>query len=366
MAIPFADLKLENDSIRDEINTAIQRVLDSGWYILGDEVTRFEAEFSNYLGATYCAGVASGTEAIQLALMAAGIGAGDEVIAPANTCMPSIFGIQSTGARAVLADVDPDSYTISPAAIEEAITGRTKAILPVHLYGHPCDMEPINTVAKAHSLIVVEDCAQAHGARYKGRLCGTLGDLAAFSFYPSKNLGAIGDGGAVVTQSEDYFEKLVKLRNYGQSDRYTHHTNGINSRLDELQAAILRVKLKHLNHWNELRRRFAEFYSKALGDSGLTLPTEATHAEHCYHLYVVRHKERDRLKKYLGDAGIGTQIHYPIPVHHQPVWENSNSSSQSYPRSEELSREILSLPLQPLIPEETVNEVIRTIQKFSV
>jgi dTDP-4-amino-4,6-dideoxygalactose transaminase len=365
MAIPFADLKLENDSIREEINTAMQRVLDSGWYVLGNEVSAFEKEFAEFVGIRYCAGVASGTEAIQLALMAAGIGPGDEVIVPANTCMPSIVGIRSAGAQPVLADVNPESFTVSPTEIEKAVTSKSKAILPVHLYGHPCDMDPINAIAKAHDLLVVEDCAQAHGARYKGQLCGTLGDLAAFSFYPSKNLGAIGDGGAVVTQSEEYFESLTKLRNYGQTDRYTHHTIGINSRLDELQAAILRTKLKHLGEWHDLRRKWADLYTQSLSSSGLALPTEASYAEHCYHLYVIRHGERDRLKEFLSEQGIGTQIHYPIPIHQQPVWESLGLESHRYPQTEQISKEILSLPLQPLIPKENILKVIDAIQNFS-
>jgi len=364
MAIPFADLKLENESIRDQINAAVQRVLDSGWYILGTEVEAFEEEFSDFLGVTHTVGVASGTEAIQLALLAAGIGPGDEVIAPANTCMPTIVGIQSTGATAVLADVDLTTFTICPKSIKAVLSDQTKAIVPVHLYGHPCDMDAINAIAKSRGLIVVEDCAQAHGARYKGNLCGTLGDLAAFSFYPSKNLGAIGDGGAVTTLSDTFFERLTRLRNYGQSDRYTHHTTGINSRLDEMQAAILRVKLKYLTTWNGLRQSHAISYANGLKNLGLILPTASENIEHSFHLYVVRHESRNQLKEYLMGAGIGTQIHYPIPVHEQPVMQDAIMSDQDLPNATRLSKEILSLPLQPLISEDSIEKVIDSIASF--
>jgi dTDP-4-amino-4,6-dideoxygalactose transaminase len=302
-------------SYKSEIDTAISRVLDSGWYILGKEVKAFEKEFTGYIGVAHGIGVGSGTEALHLALVACGIGRGDEVITVSHTAVATVAAIELAGATPVLVDIDPEFYTIDPDKIESAITTHTKAIIPVHIYGHPADMDPIAEIAEKHNLKVIEDCAQAHGATYKGKRVGSFGDMGCFSFYPTKNLGAIGDGGIVVTGDKELAEKARLLREYGWAERYVSHFTGWNTRLDEIQAAILCVKLKHLDDDNSKREHIAEEYNKELGYVDIILPKQRKDSTHVYHLYVIRAERRDALLSFLREKGIGASIHYPEPVH---------------------------------------------------
>jgi dTDP-3-amino-3,4,6-trideoxy-alpha-D-glucose transaminase len=343
-----------------DIDAAVRRVLDSGWYILGGEVEAFEAEFAAYHGVRHAVGVANGTDAIELALRAAGVGVGDEVITVAHTAVATVCAIERAGAKPVLADIDPQTYTLDPAAAEAAITPRTKAIIPVHLYGQPADMAALVAIAEQHRLLLIEDCAQAHGARLNGRLVGTWGHLAAFSFYPTKNLGAVGDGGAVLTNDDGYAQRLRRLRNYGQISRYDHAERGINSRLDELQAAILRVKLPHLDAQNARRRQIARGYDDGLAEF-VTVPPQRPGAESVYHLYVVRHPARDALRARLADAEIGTLIHYPTPIHLQPAYRDLGCAPGSLPVTERVSREIVSLPLYIGLSDAEVERVIAAV-----
>lgn len=344
--IPFQNLQPLHESLSEEIQAAVLRVLRSGWYILGPEVERFEAELAAYHGVEHAVGVASGTDAIELALRAAGIGPGDEVITVAHTAAATVCAIERAGARPVLVDIDARSYTMDPTAAAAAVTRRTKAIVPVHLYGHPADMDALLSIAKRHHLAVIEDCAQAHGACYRGQVVGTMGDLAAFSFYPTKNLGACGDGGAVLTRDPQLDARLRRLRSYGQTSRYEHAQRGVNSRLDEIQAAILTIKLRHLDKHNALRRELAERYSSRL--RGVVLPTAYPNedvVQHVYHLYVVRHLQRNLLQARLRDRGIGTLIHYPVPLHLQRAYADLGYRRGDLPQTERVVEEILSLPL---------------------
>ena len=341
--VPFNDLKRLHDLLADELNAAVQRVLMSGWYILGPELEAFEAELAAYHGKRHAVGVASGTDAIELALRALGIGQGDEVVTVSHTAVPTVCAIERAGATPVLVEVDPVTYTMDPVAAAQAITSRTRALLPVHLYGHPADMTALSELAARHGLAVLEDCAQAHGARWQGRLAGTMGDLGALSFYPTKNLGACGDAGAVLTDDAALAERLRRLRNYGQRQRYHHVEPGQNSRLDELQAAILRAKLGHLDEHNAVRRQLAGEYTDRL--TGVVTPASRPEADHVYHLYVVRHPDRDALRSALTAAGIQTLVHYPIPVHLQPAYARLGRGSGSLPTTERLAREVISLPL---------------------
>jgi dTDP-4-amino-4,6-dideoxygalactose transaminase len=360
--IPYVELKSQFKSIEEEVRAAIDEVLESSWYVLGAQVRAFEEEFAAYLGAKHTVGVASGTDAIQLALMACGVGPGDEVITVANTCVPTVCGISNSGADIALVDIRSNTLTMDPACLESAITSKTKAIVPVHLYGHPCDMDPILDIAKEHDLVVVEDCAQAHGTEYKGRRCGTLGHAAAFSFYPSKNLGAYGDGGAVVTQDTTLAEEVRKLRNYGEERRYFHSVKGINSRLDEMQAAILRVKLRHLDGWNEARRDRARIYDEKLTGLELSLPVQAPWAKHIYHLYVIRSPRRDALQAHLKEQGVGSLIHYPIPIHKQGAYPELGG--QCFAETEKACSEVLSLPMFPELDLGDLERVADIIQAF--
>ena len=361
--IPISDTKSQYLSIKKEIDAAIQQVLDSSWFILGENVAAFEKEFADYLGAKHAIGVSSGTEAIHLALRACGIQSGDEVITVPNTAVPTVCGITSAGAKPVFVDIDPENYNMDPGQIEDKMTPRTKAILPVHLYGQAADMEPILKIAKKRKLKVIEDACQAHGAEYKGKKAGTLGDAGCFSFYPSKNLGAYGDGGMVVTNDEGIAEKVHMLRNYGQKDRYHHYLKGFNSRLDEIQAAILRVKLRHLDAWNRKRKELAKLYNSLLRDAVKT-PTEKSYAGHIYHLYVIRTGKRDELQKFLKEKEIGTNIHYPIPIHLQEAYQDLEYKRGDFPTAEDCALNILSLPLFPELSEEQVNSVAKAIKAF--
>lgn len=347
MKILFNNFKKEYLSIKDEIDKAIQRVLDSGWYILGNEVKKFEKEFADYLGAKYCVGVGNGLEALYLILKALEIGKGDEVIVPANTYIATILAISQANADPVLAEPDEKTYNINPNRIEEKITKKTKAIMPVHLYGLSADMDPINEIANNNDLFVIEDAAQAHGAKYKGKKCGSLGTAAGFSFYPTKNLGAFGDGGAVVTNDENIADKIRVLRNYGSRRKYYNEIKGLNSRLDEIQAAILRVKLKYLDKWNEKRRKNAKYYLESIRNRNIILPVEPKGYKHVYHQFVIRCDNRDLMQKYLENNGISTLIHYPIPPHLSQAYPNFGFKKGDFPITERIAREVLSLPIDP-------------------
>ena len=361
--IPFIDLRREYQEIKNEIYQAIQRVLESGWFILGEELKRFEEEFAEYIGVKYGIGVNSGSDALYLAIKVLGIGRGDEVITVSHTFISTVDAIVRNGAKPVFVDIDPGTYTIDVSKIEEKITERTKAIIPVHLYGHPADMDPIMEIAEKYGLYVIEDACQAHGAEYKGRKVGSIGHIGCFSFYPVKNLGAYGDAGMVVTNNEELAEKLRTIRNYGSSKKYHHDFVGVNSRLDEIQAAVLRVKLRHLDEWNEKRRKIAKLYNELLENTEIITPIEKEWAKHVYHLYVIRHKERDKLQKYLKENGIKTQIHYPVPVHKQRAYLDLGINEYLL-ITERICNEILSLPMYPWFEEGEIEYISEIIRKF--
>jgi dTDP-4-amino-4,6-dideoxygalactose transaminase len=351
--IAFNQLQPLHAGLADEIAAAVRRVVDRGWFVLGPEVEAFEAAFARYHGAPHAVGVATGTDAIELALRAAGLGPGDEVITVAHTAVATVCAVERAGAIPVLVDVDPDSGMMDPAAAGAAVTCRTKALLPVHLYGRPADLDGLMALAARHNLLLVEDCAQATGSRWRGRPVGTIGHLAAFSFYPTKNLGACGDGGAVLTRDAGLADRLRRLRNYGQQERYRHAERGVNSRLDEIQAAILTVKLARLDAHNDERRRLAACYGRWL--RGVRLPDGGGDlAHHVYHLYVVRCPQRNRLRERLRRRGVETLIHYPVPVHLQPAYADLARCPGSLPATERLANEVLSLPLYVGLAEEEV------------
>ncbi len=346
-----------------EIDAAIKRVLESGRYILGNEVRSFEEEFARYIGVGYGIGVGSGTDAITLALKACNIGPGDEVITTSHTAVATVAAIELSGATPILIDISPDTYTIDPDQIKGAITSKTRAILPVHLYGHPADMDEIVPIAEDHGLHVIEDCAQSHGALLHGKKIGSLGDIAAFSFYPTKNLGAIGDGGMVVTDEPDLAERVCLLRQYGWRERNLSAIPGQNSRLDELQAAILRVKLGYLDEENSRRQDVATLYTRDLASTDLVLPTETEDICHVYHQYVIQTPRRDLLKTYLAAHGVETLIHYPVPVHLQPAYVG-RLGNPALPKTERICREILSLPMHPYLERQDVSTISALITRF--
>ncbi len=350
--IPFVDIQTQYQNLKAEMDAAVQRVMARGDFILGDELAQFEREFAAYSGAEHCLGVADGGNAIQVALRALDVGPGDEVIAPAHTFIATVVGIWQAGATPVLVDVDPQYYTMDPAAVAKALTPRTKALLPVHLYGQPADMDPLLDLAKKHGLAVVEDAAQAHGAEYKGRRCGSLGDAASFSFYPGKNLGAYGDGGGITTRRAEVAEWIRIFRNYGQHPKNVHPTKGINSRLDTIQAAVLRVKLSHLDGWNSARREAAARYQTLLKGVPVVLPEAAPWATPVWHLYVIQTSNRAAVQQALDEAGAAHGVHYPTPVHLQPAFADLGQGPGSFPVSETLAPRILSLPIFPEITEE--------------
>ena len=355
------DLQKEYQSISEEVNHNLQKVLDSGVYVLGEEVDKFEKAFSKYLDVNHTISVNSGSDALFLAIKSLGIGEGDEVITVAHTFNSTVDAIVRTGAKPVFVDIDPETYCIDTHKIRNKITPNTKAILPVHLYGHPADMDEIIQLKKEYGLYIIEDACQAHGAEYKNKKTGTIGDLGCFSFYPTKNLGAYGDGGAIVTDNNELMEKLTWLRNYGQSQKYHHDFLGINSRLDELQASILRTKLKYLDQWIESRRKNAHIYTELLQDAGLTLPIENEFSKHVYHLYVIRSEQREHLQSKLKKQDIQTQIHYPIPVHQQKPYLQINNNWH-LPVTERISKEILSLPLHPWMNYEDIVQVTDSVR----
>jgi dTDP-4-amino-4,6-dideoxygalactose transaminase len=361
--VPYLDLKAQYQSIKPEIDAAIARVLDSCQFVLGSEVAGFEQEFATYCGTTECIALNSGTSALHLALLAAGVGPGDEVITVPFTFVASVAAVCYTGARPVLVDIDPRSFTMDPSAIEAAITPRTKAILPVHLYGQPADMDPIMEIARRHGLVVIEDAAQAHGATYKGRPVGSIGDMACFSFYPGKNLGAYGEGGAVTTNNAEYARTIRMLRDWGQDRKYHHVLRGYNYRMEGFQGAILRVKLRHLEQWTEARRAVVAQYNKHLADGGVERPSEMPWARHVYHVYTLRTDHRDGLQTALQAEGIQTGIHYPVPVHLQPAYADLGYGKGAFPHSEAAAGQVLSLPLYPELSSAAVAEVVGVVKK---
>ena len=364
MNIPFVDLQTQYQSLKPELDAAVLAVMQRGDFVLGGAVAEFERVFADYCGAKYAVGVDSGYSALELIVRAYGIGPGDEVITAANTFIATTLAISNTGATPVLVDIDPETYNIDPAKIAAAITPRTKAIMPVHLYGQPVDMDPILAIARKHGLRVFEDAAQGAGARYKGRMVGSLGDAAGFSFYPGKNLGAYGDGGAVVTNDAAIAEKVRLLRNIGQKVKYYHEVKGFNHRLDTMQAAVLLVKLPHLDGWNAERRRAAAAYADLLAGLPLVTPTTAGYAEHIFHLYVVRVDNREALMDYLKERGIASGLHYPIPIHLQPAYSELGYKPGDFPITEAYAETILSLPIFPELDDDKVAYVAGAIHNY--
>lgn len=355
--IPFVDLKAQYAGIKDEVNAAIQHVLETCQFTLGSEVAAFEEEFASYSQAKYGIGVNTGTSALHLALLAAGIGPGDEVITVPFTFVATVAAIYYSGATPVFVDIDPTTYTIDVNAIEAAITEKTKAILPVHLYGQMADMEPLMAIAKRHNLIVVEDAAQAHGAEYNGKRAGSFGDMACFSFYPGKNLGAYGEGGMVVTDNPEYTRTLRMLRDWGAERKYHHEIKGYNFRLEGIQGAVLRVKLRYLEKWTEGRRKAADTYNELFSGSAVKTPKAMPYARHVYHIYAVRTENRSEWQQSLQDKGIQTGIHYPFPIHLLPAYADLGYSAGDFPHAEKAANEVLSLPMFPELTRGQCEEV---------
>lgn len=365
MKVPFADLNPMHSEIRSELDNAYKKVLDKSIYIQGEECTKFEEEFAAYCDTNYCVGVATGLDALLLILRAMNIGAGDEVIVPSNTFIATALAVSYAGATPVLVEPDIATYNLNPANIEKAITNHTKAIIAVHLQGRPADMDTINTIAKKYNLKVIEDAAQAHGAQYKGRKVGSLSDAAGFSFYPGKNLGALGDGGCVVTNDKDLADKVRALGNYGSDYKYHHIYQGTNSRLDELQAAFLRVKLKNLDKWNSYRKDVAEKYLQGINNPAIVLPLPNDDLyDHIYHVFVIRCEKRDELEEYLIEHKIGTVKHYPIPIHLQAAYESLRIPVGSLPIAEKISHTVLSIPMYYGILDKEVQYVINILNEF--
>ncbi len=362
MHIPFLELKRNYQQHRENIDAAVSRVLSSGWYLFGKELEQFEKHFSEYCGVQYGIGVASGTEAIQIALEACGIGSGDEVLTTSNTCVPTITGIELSGAKCIFVDIDPDTYTMDPQQIEKRVTLKTKAIVVVHLYGQCANMKEIQHIAQKNNLKIIEDCAQAHGSFHNGKHAGSFGDAGAFSFYPTKNLGTLGDAGMVVTNNEMIAERARKLRNYGQNEKYHHSIKGMNSRMDEIQAAILNAKLPFLNQWIERRHQIATRYITALQDLEIHLPYTPKSNKHSYHLFVIRIKNRNRFREHLTQWDVQTEIHYPIPVHRQPAYKEYLDQDSYLPVTDAQANELVSLPLYPELTDSEVDYVIGSIR----
>jgi dTDP-4-amino-4,6-dideoxygalactose transaminase len=370
--VPFFNLTRQYQGIKDEILSATQRVYEKGRFILGEEVSAFEKEFSHYCGVRYGVGVGSGTDALYLALKAAGIGEGDEVVSVANSFIATALAISFAGAKPLFVDIDPKTYTMDPNSLElllkrqraKGSRRKIKAILPVHLYGHPADMDSIMEIANRYDLVVIEDACQAHGAKYRNKKVGSLGIMGCFSFYPTKNLGGYGDGGMVVTTYQKYDQKLRLLRCYGERKKYHHILKGHNSRLDEIQAALLRVKLKYLDQWNEERRRKAEIYTEQLSPLGVVCPLEKKGAKHVFHLYAIQTKKRNSLQAFLKKRGIDTLIHYPIPIPFQKAYQELGYRGRDFPLTDQWSRKILSLPFFPEMKESEIEEVAQQIKIF--
>jgi dTDP-4-amino-4,6-dideoxygalactose transaminase len=362
LQIPRVDLAAQREALGPELDAAIERVLQGGRFILGPEVEAFEAEFAEYCGVSHCVATGSGTDALRLVLEESGIGAGDEVATVSHTAVPTVFAVALSGATPVFVDVDPETHTMDPEHAARAIGPATRALLPVHLYGQCADMDPLRALADEHGLLLLEDACQAHGARYRGRRAGALGDAACFSFYPTKNLGAYGDGGAVVTGDAPLADRLRRARNHGLTGGYVHHGPAGNSRLDELQAAILRVKLRHLDAWNESRRRLAAAYGALLADVPVALPTASERGEHVFHQYVIRTPRRDELLDHLHAHGVDAAVHYPVPAHRQPPYAGSDAGHLGV--TERYAGEVLSLPIHPELGEDRAARVAATIAEL--
>jgi dTDP-4-amino-4,6-dideoxygalactose transaminase len=365
MQVPFLDLKAAYTELKDEIDQAVMRVLNSGWYILGSEVEAFEQEFAAFCEAEHAVGVGNGLDALYLALLAMDVGPDDEVIVPSNTYIATWLAVSQCGATPVPVEPKVATYNIDPDCIEAAITPRTKVIIPVHLYGQSADIDPILTIARKYGLRILEDAAQAHGARYKGKRIGSHGDAVAWSFYPGKNLGALGDGGAVTTNDQEIADRIRLLRNYGSQLKYVHEVRGINSRLDTVQAAVLRVKLKYLDEWNARRKSISNSYLEEFVGTELTLPHVPSWADPVWHIFTVRSRNREKLRHYLEENGIGTMIHYPIPPHLQQAYSTLGYVSGDYPISEILAKEVLSLPMGPQLDQAGMQKVVEVIKMFS-
>lgn len=364
MSVPFLDLRAAYAELRDDIDEAVKGVLERGWYLLGAELTAFEEEFARYLGVKHCVGVGNGLDALHLSLRAMGVGPGDEVIVPSNTFIATWLAASYVGATPVPVEPDERTYNLDPRGLEAALTRRTKAIIPVHLYGQPADMDPILEFAQRHGLSVLEDAAQAQGACYKGQRVGALGDAAGWSFYPGKNLGALGDGGAVTTNDDALAERVRVLRNYGSKVKYVNEVQGFNSRLDEVQAAVLRVKLRHLDAWNARRQEIATAYLKGLCDTTLLLPCVPGWAKPVWHLFVVRHEDRDGLQRFLKEARIDALIHYPVPPHRQGAYRHLGASQGDLPIADRIHEQVLSLPIGPHVSPEQSCRVIQRAREF--
>jgi dTDP-4-amino-4,6-dideoxygalactose transaminase len=362
--VPFINLKAQYHSIRPEIDGAIARILESSQFVLGEAVASFEKEFAGYCNTEHAIAVNSGTSALHLSLLAAGIGRGDEVITTPFTFVATVATILYTGARPILVDINPKNFNIEPTKIEQAITARTKAIIPVHLYGQPAEMDPIMEIAQRHRLIVIEDACQAHGAEYKNERVGSIGAIGCFSFYPGKNLGASGEGGAVTTSNSEYARSIRMLRDWGAEKKYEHLLKGYNYRMEGFQGAILGVKLRHLEAWTETRRAHARRYNQLLAASGVYTPVEMRDVRHVYHVYAIRTAERDYLHKVLGAAGVQTGIHYPVPVHLQPAYADLGYRIGDFPHAEAAAREVLSLPIFPEITEAQIQEVVAAVNSW--
>jgi dTDP-4-amino-4,6-dideoxygalactose transaminase len=373
--IPFVNLSQQYLSIKKEIDQAISRVLNRGWFILGEELASFEKAFAEYCQSIHAVGVGSGTEALHLSLLACGVKPGDEVITVPNTAVPTVSAIDFADAKPVFVDIDPETYTMDPNKLDEFLekrygnsdsrrTKKPKAVIPVHLFGHPADMGPIMDIARKYDMKVIEDACQAHGTEYKGKKVGTIGDAGCFSFYPTKNLGAYGDSGMVITADGDIAKKLRMLRNYGEEKKYFNVIRGFNSRLDEIHAAILKVKLNRLDRWNEIRRDYAGLYSTLLKDSPVTTPVEKKYAKHVFHLYVIRANERDQLQEWLKSKGIVTSIHYPAPIHLQPAYQDLGYKKGDFPTSEKYASQILSLPMFPELRKNQIEFIAQAIIEF--
>lgn len=362
--IPFSSFKYLEKELKNDLYSSFSRVFNKSWYIMGNEVKSFENRFAKYCESKYCVGCGNGLEALILALMALDIKQGDEVIVPANTFVASVLAVSFVGAKPILVDVDLDSYTIDTNQIEKVITSKTRAIMPVHLYGQACDMESIMKISKKYHLYVIEDCAQAHGATYKGKRVGTFGDIACFSFYPGKNLGALGDAGAVITNNEKFASKVRMLSNYGSKEKYHHVYKGFNSRLDELQAAFLNNKLRILNNINKDRNEIAQKYIKGINNKNIILPKISKNCNHVWHIFAIRCNKRDKLQKYLLENGIETNIHYPIPIHLQKCYKDLGYRKGQFVNSELISKEELSLPMFYGMKDKDINYVINKINSF--
>jgi len=361
--VPYLNLKEQYQSIKPEIDAAVARVLDTCQFVLGPEVAKFEQDFAAYCGAAECIALNSGTSALHLALLASGVGQGDEVITVPFTFVASVAAVLYAGARPVLVDIDPLTFTMDPRAIEAAITPRTKAILPVHLYGQPADMDPIMDVAHRHGLVVIEDAAQAHGAKYRGRSIGSIADITCFSFYPTKNLGAYGEGGAVTTNNTEYAKTIRMLRDWGQGGKYHHVLRGFNYRMEGFQGAILRVKLRHLEQWTAARRKVASEYDQLLANCGVELPVEMPWARHVYHAYTLRSEDRDALQAALRAEGIQAAVHYAVPAHLQPAYADLGYGKGSFPQAEAAAGQVLSLPIYPELTEHAIARVAAAVKR---